>query len=241
MEYRDLISDYEQLLIGNVEKMPAYHFKGVNKKSTKTCICLLKYIYEDIMHWAPQEASELFDEKYEKAFKLDGLILKSFDFPPGLTKKEKSKYLAHCCYPNEVGFNKQRLIVKTYEGVLEKQQKWEKKYFTGEDGLVRACICMQYAINKYLYSYNIAQLYDFFSDSNRAIDFFSKIKLKKVYEALFDLPIDFFHYSLIKEQRDDFLYYYYKFRYYYNNIVDNAPGVSKANMLDICSTSKEEY
>lgn len=215
MEYLSLISDYENLLLGQIDKMPKIHFVQTNKsKNEKNLIYLYKYLIEDVFKWTPNEAKDMLNWNIIKIFKLKELTQKYFPFLPGMVKSEKCKYIVHKCYPDKVFYDAYISTIHTYENVLSKNEKWQKKYFSvvnSEEGYVRACICLNYILSKYYNSYSVSDLYYLFSKTSEINKILSKYKLKKACDDLYYHPIDFLHCSLQEENRDDFLYYYYKF------------------------------
>lgn len=214
---RDLLIEYEMYLLDKIECVPEYHFRDVGKLSIEqTVASLIKYVTENIMHWTPEEAYHSLTWKILIDFKLDDIIEKNIEFMPGMNEKEKCNYLIHKCYPAKFRFDFKRCVLRIYGDILsEKKPKWNKKFFNGQEGAIRACICMQAAINRYLYGLSIEELYSYFGNNYQGIKFIKAVKLKKAYEKLYNLPIDFFHYSLPKNQRNDFLFNYYHFMNYY--------------------------
>lgn len=216
MEYLSLISDYENLLLGQIDKLPKVYFSKNNKtQNEKNMMYLYKYLIEDIYKWTPQEAKHLLNWNILKLFKLSDLTNKYFEFVPGMMKKEMCEYIVHKCYPNEIHYDIYLTTIHTYENILQnKTEKWAKKYFSAtgtEEGYIRACICMNYILSKYFNDVDIENLYKLFSCQAKANKILSKYKIKKACDDLFYHPIDYLHYSLKEKSRSDFLYNYYRF------------------------------
>lgn len=226
MEYKDLILDYEAMLLGNATKLPARYFKYTENKSVANLNVLIRYLVENIMQWDINDAKELLSFDILDRFMLASYINKYVTFIPGMSEKEKVRYLLHLCYPKEVSFSKRKLVQYTYEKILNGEEKfWPKKYFQGQDGVIRSCICLQYLIYKYYPFSKVSELYELFSDKEQAIEILSQYKLKKAYEGLYENPLDFFHYSLNEDQRDNFLYHYLKFKNNYSTMKDQLNGI----------------
>ncbi len=220
---KNLLIEYEMYLLDKIDAFPEYHFKDTGTFAIEqTITALIKYVVEDVLKWTPEDAYILLNWNVLTAFKLDDLIDRYINFIPGMNEKEKCKFLICKCYPSKYHFDTKKNILRIYDDILSsKKAKWNKKFFNGQEGAIRACICMQAAINRYLYGKSIEELYAYFAKYYQGTKFINDVRLKKAYEKLYHLPIDFFHYSLPKSQRNYFLYNYYKFMNYYNQQLDD--------------------
>ena len=214
---KNSLIEYEMFLLDKIPEFPEYHFQDSSKFTTEQVTAsLIRYVIEDVLKWSPEDAYQSLDWKVLRTFKLEKIVRQHMQFLPGMNEKEECQYLVCKCYPNKFRFDLKKCILRIYDDILSgKKNKWNKKFFSDQEGMIRACICMQAAINRYLYGKGIKDLYAYFGDYQQGIHFINMTKLRKAYEKHCHLPIDFFHYSLPKNQRDIFLYNYYKFQHNY--------------------------
>ena len=121
--------------------------------------------------------------------------------------------MAKLCYPDEVGslFNYRDLIILRYKKVLESGKSFPKKYFDAPDGNDKARIIMQHALfTSEMRFKNVDELYSYFADKKTSNEFLTKNKLKNICTISFPTPLDYAHYSLAPEQREDAYYNMYK-------------------------------
>lgn len=92
--------------------------------------------------------------------------------------------------------------------------KFPKNYMSGTVGRMRAGLCLQYMIMTFFSFHSIDEMYSYFSNTQKAVNTLKKYRLDTVYETLFNSPLEFLHYSLPEESRNETLYNYYLFRNY---------------------------
>lgn len=214
LDIKTLTIEYENILLYSYENrnISNAYFSGDKKSKEKKVIALCRYLIEEILHWTPQEAKDYLNWSIIKKFQLDTLILKFLKFPPGIIPETDIFYLVHLCYPNEIPFNKKNYVLKIYTTTLNGDGRFPKEFFDGFDGICRACICLRYALSRYYVYMSKEELYELFGVSKNANAFLKKYKLQSACKNLFDMPVDFLHYSLPEEQKDEFLHQYYRFK-----------------------------
>lgn len=208
----DLIASYEDMLLGSNPTFKQDFFVIQKKSEQKAVIALCRYVFKDLLDMGPRETQELCSKELLCKFELWDLIEKSVEFEPGMTEKEQCEYIAHLCYPKDVGFNKRKYIVGIYEDVMAGKMKYPKLFFSDKAGMIRGCICLQYVLDKYYSFTTIADLYKLFNDEDKATVILKKNKLFKACFSQYDTALDFLHYSFPTNRRNTFLYNYYKFK-----------------------------
>lgn len=213
MDNKSLIIEYENLLLNQSasRELSTYYFAGDTKEKEKTVILLCQYLITEIFHWDVKQAKISLTWDILQKFALDKIILKYITFPPGIDPKTDMFYLLHLCFPKEVRFDERAHVINIYTKVLNEESRFPKDFFEGIKGMGRACICLQHMISRYMVFHSIEELYDMFGDTKYINKVLTKYKLKKASSLLFHLPVDYLHYSLSENQRDEFLHQFYCF------------------------------
>ena len=71
--------------------------------------------------------------------------------------------------------------------------------------------CLNYAIEQYLHPGSIEEIYKFFSDKKKALQFLEKYRLVDIYREQYSDPLDMLHDCLNSFQKNALLYQFYKF------------------------------
>lgn len=210
---QELIMEYENCLLGKNRTIPAFYFSFDRHSNMQQALNIMKYAFETYLKsWTPVDLRENIDRKLLDKLKLSGL-LKYIIFPPELNPQKDYFFIVWSIYPNTVNLDKNDLILKVYKDMMDGTiKRYPKEFFTGIYGLVRAGLCLQYAIEQNLPVSSIKELYHFFSTPT-ASTFLRKNKLYAVYEDSFETPVDYLHYALPAQQKDPLWYSYYLFCY----------------------------
>ena len=175
MDERNLISNYEMLLLHKTDKMQPMYFKSDPAAATKNLIILYKYIVEHLLYMNPKEAAYYLSDDLMEKFHLKTLTDKYFELPSGLPNEQKYQYIMSCCYPTQVHFSQKDLTISIYEKVLkytlnkknaEKSEKFPKDFFEGIEGSRRACICLSMMLSRYVDG-SPEELYRLFSERKK--------------------------------------------------------------------------
>lgn len=223
------IAEYERLLIGNRKQFSSKIFPFEETGNQRVALSIFKYAIEELLDWTPQEAYKLLTPKVVQRMKLDGL-LSYIEFPSELTQSD-TEYIVHLIYPRVIKYDFRRYVIDVYEKVLRNEIKYPKDYMYGNKGLIRASICLQYAIKVKKVFHSIEEMYQFFS-SPEGIQFLKEEKLRQLYSSFYKTPLDYLHHSLPQNLKSDFYYQYYKFLYKFKSMYKRYPvGIEKAHII----------
>lgn len=215
MDKQILLYEYEQLLLGNKLAFSPYYFKCGDDTAKNNALYILKFAVEKYLRWSPYDVKNHFSKEIAEQLKLDG-ILKYIDFPPELNKSTDYSYYATLLYPSIIRFDTKEIILRVYRDVLSGALcKFPKEFLSGTQGMYKAGICLQYALNHHLAHtfQSIRELYEYFAGPEGG-KFLKKVRLFAICNEIYDYPLDYIHDALPPDQRDDFWYHYYRFRIY---------------------------
>lgn len=223
IRYKDIYSDYEQLLIGNRTEFPDYHLKGSNMQNQIVIASLYRYLFEKIMHWSKNDVKIFLTVEIEKDFLLYDIANKYIKFPSNLTDTERTLYIGNMCYPGTIKYDTESTTIAEYERVMaDAQRKWTNNFFSNDrTGRDRAEICLRYCINKYFAFTPLDDIYIEFSNNAKALEILKRYRLKKACEKLYLSPFEFLHAALSSPESDadNFMYAYISFKRNYDALL----------------------
>ncbi len=208
-----LQSSYIDCLVNEDE--PIFHHailansddKYMNEKYS---IELLMFAIEQVLCWTPAQAMERLTTEIIKKLKLEFIVSQYTNCPKGVLFDDDYSYLVHKMYPKQTVYNFESSVIKSYSNVINGKVKgFNKKFFVGVEGKKRALVCMRYIVNNYCVGFTIEELYRFFSTADGS-NFIKNNKLKLPRKLLFNSNVEFLHYSLPSESRNDWFYHYYQ-------------------------------
>jgi hypothetical protein len=133
-------------------------------------------------------------------------------FPEELSKRNDCFYVAHLLYPKRIPYSTRNLVMITYQRVLNHESgKFPKEYFSGAEGQLRACICLQYLLIEHLSFTSIEEIYYYFS-TTKAMSMLRQFRLATVCSELYESPLDFLHNALPSSQKNELYYQFYRFQ-----------------------------
>ena len=195
-----LLMEYEDILLGKRKDFSAEYIGKVT--APKEIRELLMYAYEDLLKWNPETIKNHNTPALCESLHLMRPI-KKIDFPIGLEPTEDVFYVAHFLYPDKIHYSKKALILRIYEKVLQGALvKYPKKFFSDAEGELNLNICFQYAVAQRLSIRSIEELYDYFSDKDKGIEFLKKANLYSAFVDFYEYPIDILHESLPSFQQN---------------------------------------
>ena len=207
-----MLEDYERCL-RNGKKLSKTYFSGCSDTVKQNrAILLFKYFFEKIVCWNPHQIINFVSEDVVENKAMLARAYSALTFPPDFSKKDYF-YLANLCYPDETSsmFKDEGVIILQYNKVLQTGCPFPKRYFDTPDGTDKARIMMQQALLHSTKRFDDEEdLYGYFAKKKNGDEFLSKAKLKHVCANNFSSPLEFMHYSLAPQQRNDFLFNYYK-------------------------------
>ena len=234
----NLLNEYEDILLGN-RKVFSDQFFGVDRpESQRNALAVMQYAFERYLRWPPNVIARRITKEMIMQLHLN-TVIKYIKFPPEYSKERDFFYLVVLLYPN-MHISRRKRITYAYRKVLERKgTKFPKDYFIGEEGIVRACVCLQYLLTDILQGEITcpADAYAMFASVN-GLSCLRKYKLLPICDELFQTPVDFLHMALPVGERDDFLCMYYKYIYYTTMFEED--GSRKPIPLKPCEEKKLE-
>lgn len=230
----EYILGYEQILLGyttaqydvDCERIHTYR-RGCfssdmnDKEKHDRAVDILRYAFKTVLGWDANVCKQKISKEVLHQQHLDSII-KYLNLPEEFNNRIDSVYFASLIYPDQVKFDRDKLTIDIYKSILnndnvaDKSQKvsYPKKFFQEEEGRIRACRCLNYALKKQTFR-NLDEVYELLADPNKKFLSQSKLTLALVN---FETPIDFLHEALDPSQQDDFLFAYWKFSYLFNTV-----------------------
>lgn len=213
MDKQVLLYEYEQTLLGNKATIAPYYFKYGDDTSRNYALYIIRFAVENYLHWDPFDMRDHFTKEVAIQMKLEPLM-KYIDFPPELDRDHDYYYLAMYLYPNVIKIDLKDLVLRTYKDVLSGRLcKFPKEYLSGTQGMMRACLCLQYMISHHLSFSSVKDMYKYFSEPSGS-KILKQYRLNNICNEIFEHPIDYLHEALPAKQKDEYWYHYYRFRAY---------------------------
>lgn len=199
-----LLMEYEDILLGKRKDFSSeYMGKGALSKDVKE---ILKYVYEDLLHWSPSTIRDYNNPALVKNLHLLRPI-KKIPFPVELTAEEDLFYVAKYLYPDKIRCSKKNLTLRVYERIMSGDLiKFPKKFFADAEGELNLNICFQHAVSQHLCVTSIEELYNYFADKEKGVEFLKEHRLHSPFLDYYEYPIDLLHESLPSSQKN-MLYY----------------------------------
>ncbi len=207
---KELILEYEDVLLGKANCISPFHFENGPYFNETAALDIIKYAVETYLKWDPYTMRDCLTLEIMNMLKLKPL-LRYISFPPELNPKKDLFYIAWKLYPKQITYSTKQLILDVYKDVLSgKLKRFPKEFFTGAKGFLRASICLQYFIENFAPKEDVPHLYKYFAGPKISNDL-KQYKLNIVCKDNFDSPIEYLHFSLPKEQKDESLYHFFSF------------------------------
>lgn len=206
----NLITEYEQTLIGHRYSVFPTYFCYSDNSNEAMALSVMKYAFETYLRWSPEDIRDYLTMNILKLLKLDGL-LKYIHFPIELNPDKDLYYLAWAIYPELNDYSCKDLTLNVYKNLMNKKiEKYPKEFFTGMDGMARACICLKYMIEQNLQFESVEDMYAFFATKEASV-MLRKNKLESISKDLYETNVDYIHDALASSQKIEILYHFYKF------------------------------
>lgn len=176
----------------------------------KLALVLFRFAIENILNWKPADIVSSLDINTIKNLHL--LVpYKYLMFPDELNKQKDCFYVAHLLYPNEIPYSTRDSVIISYQKVLSQENgKFTKNFFSGSEGDLRACICLQYLLKEYLSFPSVEEIYYFFSTA-KALSTLKHYRLSVVCSEYYESPLEFVHSALPETQKNELYFQYYRF------------------------------
>lgn len=228
MNTRELYAEYDAIMIGKRKGFSDIYLRRENATSMKYALAIMRYAFEKYLQWGPDVVKAQINKEIMELMHLD-LLMKYIQYPVEYDKTKDYFYLALLMYGgvNEAIRNR---TIHIYEKIIAGElSKYPKDYFVGNDGIVRAGICLQYMITNYVSYKNMNDLYHIFS-TEEGYKLLSKYKLLHICRETFDTPVDFLHFVLPAKLKNPFYLNYYRYKFMKEMI--NPNGRKRREMVD---------
>ncbi len=187
-----ILSEYEQIMLGRKTAFTS-SFTENNHENVQAVIILWRYVIEEMLGWTPQQASNYLTKEIIERLRLKN-TLKKIELPVGVGFAKAPKYVLSLCYPDEIKFSITEQVIAEFDRVLaDPSTKFTKNFFADALGFKKATICVNYAIARFLSDKSIHELYAFFANEEKAMEFLTKTRLDFVCNELFFGPLEMFH------------------------------------------------
>lgn len=207
---RELIYEYERMLLGAKKELSAY-FTINDYCKEDMAIDLIRYAVKTYLGWDSEKAANCLTLEHLKLLKLD-MMINFFNPPPEIVLPDDFFYVISKLYPNKVELNLRELTVNVYKKILSgKMPRFPKGFFDAGKGVLRAIYCLQYAINQNLLFTSVEEGYKYFASMN-ANKFLKSQKLSAPMASIFNTPIEYYHETLDSDSQSEYLLEYYKFK-----------------------------
>ena len=219
-----IINEYEEILIGNRKKISSNYFLFDKKGNERVALSVIRYAIENLLGWDVHNTIKLFNSNYISFMKLDQMV-KYIVFPSDVTKDD-TEYILYLLYPKYVDYDIKRYTLRIYEKVMNNEGRYPKDYMYGYLGMLRAKICLQYAINQNLLFKSADDLYNFFA-SKDCIKYLKQNKLYQLYVSFYSTPLEYMHDSMPSSVKNEFLFHNYMFLNKYQQVVTEKEKAEK--------------
>ena len=219
MNNTDLYIEYDDIIIGKRKNFSGRFFGKDNLRSSENALEVIRYAFTRYLGWAPDVLELHLDKALMKKLHLN-ILMRYIDYPIDYNKDKDYFYLVSLVYSRKRVDIRSKTI-HVYEKILSGEQtKYPKGYFNGSSGIVKAGICFQYMLEHFISFSDMNDLYFLFS-THEGVSLLKEYKLYSVYTEIFDTPVDFLHFSLPEQQKNNVLFSFYKFMYLYNQTSGN--------------------
>ena len=213
-----LITEYENRLLGKSNNL----IQLLNQTGDDPVIqdkkarIILKFVFEEIFHWTPDEAADMFSKEVIDKMQLQDVV-KKITFPPEMDRTVDFYYYVWRVYPKSDTTNTKERTLKAFrQRIAGERKKLPKEFFTDRNGMLRAEICFNYVLGDIGYT-TIKELYELMSNW-RGMAVIRKYGLQDPCMMYYKTPVDYLHHSLATSQRNEFFCQYYAYEYQENKV-----------------------
>jgi len=206
MENSIAIERYEQRLIGK----KTLTLLGTEAEKEEAASAIIRYAISKILGWSYRDASD--HMTYEIAQRLHfPELFKYIHFPIDIDPKLDVDYYACIAYP-EHPYDIRRQLERVYNRVLNGElHRFPKRIFEGDRGKRKGAMLLTDFINSHFMAESLDDLYRLFADMAAMNNRFREAKIFIVARKIYPTPLEYFHFSLPEEERDDFLYGFWQY------------------------------
>ena len=216
LDYEMSIYEYEQVLLGNREGFVC-SFKGTASGNKKEVGNIWRYAVTKLLKWTPEQAVKNLTPEIVKMLHLD-LTFSGLDFNAESSFITDYRFVLQYAFPDRITFNLRDQAILAYERAAKEgrfknnktAQRLPKNFFTDEFGKDRSSFVLNYLLDKYMFgSMTLKEIYDAFANKTYIMKWLREKHFDHPMRYIYNNTLEFLHYSLPAEKRDD-LYYYTK-------------------------------
>lgn len=235
---KTIIFEYQEILLKHQSDFKV-SFKCTEIEKYKVAGIIWRYAITELLEWTADEAVINLTPDLVSQLCLDKTYLyigfkeeaKNMDFD--------YKQVLQYAFPKKIKFNVYQQTIETYQKVMHLGQwqndtniyQYPKKFFLDSHGTKRAAIALNYAITCFLPDLTVPQLYDFFSNRTLASKWLREKKLIINVQKLYLSPLDYFHFSIPSDMRDQFEYNNAVYRNQYEKLLKERKLKQKQEKL----------
>lgn len=214
-----LLNEYDEILLDKKKKYSGMFFDFSDSVNERMALSVFKYAIETYLKWTPLQAADFLTKDVLKQMKLYSLLV-YIKFPAELNPRKDYWYIIHKIYPKAIPIDTRNLITNMYSKIISGEiYKFPRDYFFDDIGSVKACVCLQYMLERYIVFNSIEDMYVSFAD-DKINTVLTKYKLDIVCQLFFSSPLEFLHAALPDAQKDEFLYQYLRFNKDFSGVIN---------------------
>ncbi len=187
------IFEYERILLGQQEKFWATFQNEIGGIANKREFGVIwRYAISELLGWTPQEAVKYLNSDVVKAMKLNTTFY-AINFSTKHRFIGDYKMAIQLAFPEEKIYDFKAETIAEYKKVAKKDEwandpspnRYNKKFFLDFEGFDRAQIIMNWLIKRYCSDMTPIELYEMFSDEEKAHNFMVTHHLETPTELLY--------------------------------------------------------
>ncbi|WP_126424721.1 hypothetical protein [Brevibacillus marinus] len=183
-----IIERYKRILAGKQKRFSPYEFEDIQYRKQKIQL-VLRYAFEQVKQWTPEEARERLSLKDVKELKLH--LVREYIEPPVEAKPTDVYYLVEYAYPFLPRPTEAQKVLWVYQEVLSGVRRhFPPHYFQSVKGEERARICFEHLWKNILQIQDVRSLPRIFAKTEHAYRILRSYKLKILVDTLYFSPYD---------------------------------------------------
>ena len=207
------IYEYENILMKKTKSFKC-SFEGSFQENCIEVGVIWRYAITRLLKWTPQQALKYLSADIVNMLRLDKTF-PAINYNPKKDFAQDYRFVLQYAFPGEISFSKTDEAISEYEHIA-KIGKWAndkedyrcpKNFFRDNEGISRASILLNYVISLYLGDMSTDDLYDFFADTKSAKKWLKEKQLTIPLTVIYTNPLEYLHYSLPADLKDDLLFY----------------------------------
>ena len=208
------IYEYEQLLMGQRTRFEV-SFKGTPEENRAEVGNVWRYAVEHLLRWSPEVALRNLDSDTVKALYLDKTLeVDGIGYDLKKSYIKDYRFILQYAFPESIKYDLRAETIAEYEHVAGlgkwkndyNEYKYAKRFFSGNNGILRAGILMRHVCNLYLGDMSKKDKYIFFANYSSACKWLDEKCLKTPLTSIYSSPLEYFHDSLPLSEKSEILY-----------------------------------